>query len=101
MNTLFTETTDHIDVGYVAQLARLALTDDEKKSYQNQLDQILDYVAELDELDVEHVPPMAHPLPRNNVLRQDQERPGLDRTEVLNNAPQVRNDQFVVPKIIE
>ena len=101
MKVTFAETTDHIDVGYVAQLARLVLNEDEKASYQSQLDDILTYVAELNELDVTDVPPMAHPLPRNNVIRADELAPSLDRELVLENAPQVRNKQIVVLKIIE
>jgi len=101
MATEFKETTEHIDVGYVAHLARLQLADDEKQRYQQQLDQILDYAKELNELDVEGVEPMAHPRPMNNVFRADLVKPGLDRDTVLANAPQTRNHQFVVPKIVE
>lgn len=101
MNGTFRESTEHMDVAYVAQLARLHLTAEEQALYQRQLEQILGYVDELKAVDVSGVEPMAHPIPLSNVLRRDERREGLLREEALANAPSVRNQQFVVPKIME
>lgn len=101
MKNQFSESTEHINVAYVAQLARLHLTPDEQVLYQHQLDQILGYVDELKSLEVNGVEPMAHPIPMKNVLRLDEQKAGLPRDVALANAPSVRNHQFVVPKIVE
>ncbi len=90
-----------MDVEYIAHLARIRLTDEEKERFAGQLGQILAYVEELGELDVEGVEPTAHAVPVHNVFREDVARPGLDRDTVLGNAPATRSDQFLVPRIIE
>ncbi len=101
MKHTFAETADHIDVEYVARLARLRLTEEERAAYQKQLDDILDYVRVLNEADVEGVEPMVQPFTRHNVLRNDEPRPGLDRERVMENAPRARNNQFLMPLIVE
>src|SRR5690625_595939 len=60
-----------IDIDYVASLARLALTDDEKKLFSEQLGEVLTYMHKLDEVDVEGVEPMAHAFPAKNVWEED------------------------------
>ncbi len=97
----YTQAADKIDVRYVAHLARLHLSDAEAVRFQGQLEQILQYVKELQELDVSGVEPTAHAVPVQNVFRADEPRPGLDHAQAMANAPLARNDQFVVPKIIE
>lgn len=90
-----------IDVGYVANLARLGLTEDEKTRYQAQLGAVLDYMKQIDSIDVEGIEPTAHANPVFDVMREDVARPSLPREEVLRNAPQVMNDQFAVTKVVE
>lgn len=90
-----------IDVRYVAQLARLALTEEETARYQAQLGQILEFVAALQEVDVEGVEPTAHPGGLQNVLREDVAREGFSAVEALANAPRAGNGLFLVPKVIE
>lgn len=93
--------TDSIDVRYVAHLARLHLTDEEAALFQAQLDQVLGYVRELSDVDVSGVEPTAHAMPVLNVFRADVPAPGLNRDDVLSNAPAVRSSLFLVPKIVE
>jgi aspartyl-tRNA(Asn)/glutamyl-tRNA(Gln) amidotransferase subunit C len=88
------------DVEHVAMLARLALTDDEIEQLTGELGAILDYAAAVSALDTGDVPPTAHPLPIVNVLRPDEVRPGLDRDEVLAEAPAAEDGQFRVPRIL-
>jgi aspartyl-tRNA(Asn)/glutamyl-tRNA(Gln) amidotransferase subunit C len=88
------------DVEHVATLSRLALTDDEIEQLIGELGAILDYAAEVSALDTADVPPTAHPLPLVNVLRPDDPRPGLDRDEVLAEAPAAEDGQFRVPRIL-
>jgi len=91
---------EKIDVAYVANLARIQLTVAERETFQAQLIQIMDYVKDLEHVDVSAVEPMAHTERITNVLRKDEERCGLDRQVVLANAPAHDNEQFLVPKII-
>jgi aspartyl-tRNA(Asn)/glutamyl-tRNA(Gln) amidotransferase subunit C len=88
------------DVEHVATLSRLALTDDEIDQLIGELGAILDYAAEVSALDTADVPPTAHPLPLVNVFRPDDPRPGLDRDEVLAEAPAAEDGQFRVPRIL-
>lgn len=88
------------DAAYVARLARLALTDDELDTYAEQLAAVLDHAAEVAALDTAGVEPTAHPLPLRNVLRDDDVRPSLDRSEVLSQAPAAEDGRFRVPRIL-
>ena len=90
-----------LDVSYVANLARLSLSEDETKRYQAQLNNVLDYMKQIDSIDVSGVEPMAHASPVFDVMREDVARESLPREEVLRNAPQVMNDQFAVTKVVE
>jgi len=92
---------DSIDVRYVAHLARMHLADDEVARLQRQLEQIVGYVRQLNELDVAGIEPTAHAIPVQNVFRADEVRPGLAHGTVMANAPQARDGLFIVPKIIE
>ncbi len=91
----------HIDVSYVANLAKIQLTDQEAELFQAQLDQVLEYVEQLKEPDVSGVEPTAHAMPRVNVLREDTPRESLDHDTVLANAPAARDGHISVPKILE
>jgi aspartyl-tRNA(Asn)/glutamyl-tRNA(Gln) amidotransferase subunit C len=88
------------DVVHVARLARLALTEDELASLTRELGVILDHAARVSALDTAGVAPTAHPLPLANVFRPDDPRPGLDRDEVLSQAPDAEDGRFRVPRIL-
>jgi|HubBroStandDraft_6_1064221.scaffolds.fasta_scaffold1279149_2 aspartyl-tRNA(Asn)/glutamyl-tRNA(Gln) amidotransferase subunit C len=88
------------DVAHVARLARLDLTDDELEQFTVQLGAVLEHARDVEALDTAGVPPTAHPLPLRNVLREDRVVPGLDREEVLAQAPAVEADRFKVPRIL-
>ncbi len=90
-----------IDVAYVARLARLYLSEDEQKTFQKQLEQIVEYVRKIDRLDLEKVEPASHSQQINNVFREDEVFPGLDRDTVIANAPEEISGQFKVPRIVE
>ena len=103
MSKAFSSEAGHLDVAYVAHLARLHLTEEEVRAFQGQLDQVLAYVDQLRELDVEGIEPTAHAQPMENVLREDAAcpRPDEAREALLENAPARQADQFQVPRIIE
>lgn len=89
-----------IDVEYVAKLARVSLSAEEKTLFQKQLEEIVDYVNDISRVDVDGVQPMAHSTAHRNVFRRDESRAGLDRETVLKNAPVHDGRQFIVPKIV-
>jgi aspartyl-tRNA(Asn)/glutamyl-tRNA(Gln) amidotransferase subunit C len=89
------------EVEHIAELARLALTEEEKARYREQLSDILDYAARLQTLDTTNIPPTSSVLPARSVLRPDRPRPGLSPQDLLRNAPQTEQGQFRVPPILE
>lgn len=88
------------DVAKVADLARLDLTETELDRYTEQLGAVLDHAEDVASLDLDDVPPTAHPLPLVNVLRADAVVEGVDREEVLSQAPSVEDRRFRVPAIL-
>ena len=89
------------DVRKVASLARLSLDDEELVASGKQLTSILEYVRLLDEVDITGVAAMTHPVPAENVFREDQMLASLPREAALSNAPKTDGEFFVVPKILE
>jgi aspartyl-tRNA(Asn)/glutamyl-tRNA(Gln) amidotransferase subunit C len=94
-------TDQNLNLDYVANLARLALTDAEKAQFAAQLGDILHYVDKLKQVDVSGVEPMAHASPVFNVWESDVARPGLAVEAALRNAPAQRQHMIVVPKVVE
>ncbi len=94
------EPLDEAIVRHVAHLSRLALSDEEVRQFAVQLADILGYVAQLNELDTENVPPTAQAVPVSNVFRDDQPRDGLSAQQALSNAPARHQDFFKVPKVL-
>lgn len=90
-----------MDVGHVAHLACIDLTAVETELFQGQLDQVLHYIEQLNELDVSGVEPMIHPIAFDNVFRKDEPGESLPHNEVIANAPSASDGQFRVPKIID
>ncbi|MFM8856412.1 MAG: Asp-tRNA(Asn)/Glu-tRNA(Gln) amidotransferase subunit GatC [Actinomycetota bacterium] len=84
----------------VAKLARLDLSSEEVDTMTRQLAGMLDHFADIDSLDLAEVDPMTQPYPLVNVLRDDVVQPGLDRDEVLSQAPHAQDGRFQVPPII-
>jgi aspartyl-tRNA(Asn)/glutamyl-tRNA(Gln) amidotransferase subunit C len=91
----------NISIEHLSRLARLALTQDEKSRYENQLDNILHYVDKLNELDTAGIEATSHVFSISNVMREDIVRPSLDREDALMNAPDKTDTFYRVPKIIE
>ena len=88
------------DVRKVAQLARLDLPEERIATYTGQLERILDYVAHLQQVDTEGVPPTTRAVEVVNVTREDRVDPTPVREELLDLAPQREGDFFRVPKIL-
>jgi aspartyl-tRNA(Asn)/glutamyl-tRNA(Gln) amidotransferase subunit C len=92
---------ERVDIERLMVLSRIEFSEDEKKNIAESLAEILDYFRDLTEVDVDGVEESAHAYPIYNVLRDDVAGPVLSVTDALSNAPEERDDQFVVPKIIE
>jgi len=90
-----------IDVEHVARLARLGLSEEEKKLFSQQLSAILDYADNLKKLDTKDVPPTSHAIPMKNVFREDKVIPCENVEEILANAPEEEEHMFRVPRILE
>lgn len=93
--------TDDI-VRYVAGLSRLSLTDSDIVKFRTQLSSILDYIAQLNEVDTEGVLPTTHVLTSmKNVFREDDLEESLTPDEALSSAPSKKDNFFKVPKVIK
>jgi aspartyl-tRNA(Asn)/glutamyl-tRNA(Gln) amidotransferase subunit C len=98
------------EVERVAELANLELAEDENPAMQRDLNAILEYVAQLSELDTSDVEPLAQiadlldsvkDAGHGEALRQDARRPSLDRAQVMDEAPESDGSFFKTPKVIE
>jgi aspartyl-tRNA(Asn)/glutamyl-tRNA(Gln) amidotransferase subunit C len=93
--------TAHIDIEYVARLARIELSEDEKLRFSSQLDRVLGYCDKLGEVNLDGVEPMAHATPLYNVWDEDVAVEGFSPEQATANAPAKRENQIVVPKVVE
>ena len=91
----------HLDVRYVADLVRLKLTDDEIAELQPQLDHVLSYIEQLNEVNVDGIEPTAHASAVYNVFRADNPRDTFTQEQAIANAPHSGNGLFLVPKVVE
>ena len=90
-----------IDVEHVARLARLGLSETEKKSYGDQLSRILGYAEILQKLKTDDVEPTTHSLQMKNVLREDKAIPYEDTDAIISCAPKEESGMYAVPRIVE
>ncbi len=89
------------DVEYVAKLARLEVSEQEKEKFTAQLNDILLYIDKLNELDTTGVAPMTHAIAVTNAFREDKVLESLGTQKALANAPDARGEFFRVPKVID
>lgn len=89
------------EVRHIAKLARLRLSEEEQRLMAEQLSSILDYVEQLNELDVSQVEPLTHVLDLVNATREDVVEQRITHEEALRNAPSADSDYFRVPRVIE
>lgn len=88
------------EVAHLANLARLALTDDELDGFAGQLDAILEHVSQIQAVDVSGVEATGNPLTSVNVTRPDVVEPSLTQNEALAQAPKAADGRFAVPRIL-
>ena len=89
------------EVRHLALLVRLGLGDEEIERFREQLSNILENFEILQEVDTESVPPTAHSIALENVLREDEPAPSLPSNEVLANAPSKEEEYFKVRAVLE
>ena len=87
------------EVQKIGLIARLNLREDEIAGLQNELNTILDYVDQMDELDLDGVEPTTHSAELTDSLRDDVPVPSLPRETILLNAPESKDGAFLVPRI--
>lgn len=92
---------DQATVRRIARLARIAVEDEEVERLGQELNAILDFVAELSSVDVEGVEPLTSVLPMQMKKRQDVVTDGGFADDILANAPEREDHYFVVPKVVE
>jgi len=92
---------DRKEVEHIARLARLDLTEEEKKLFTEQLAEIVSYVEKLKELDIEGIEPTSHVEKLTTRLRQDKLKDSLSREDALSNAPESESGQFRVPLVVK
>ena len=89
------------DVNHIAKLARLDLTEDEKETYQKSLTSILEFADKLNDLDLDDVPPTAHAVAQQNVIRKDEVNSSLAVDRALANAAKSQDDQFAIQAVFD
>ncbi|MGA1205286.1 MAG: Asp-tRNA(Asn)/Glu-tRNA(Gln) amidotransferase subunit GatC [Opitutales bacterium] len=90
-----------VDIEKLAMLSRIQLTDEEKAAFSGQLSDILGFFQKLQEVDVEGIRPMAHPFEAEPFLREDVPAQPWEPQRSLANAPAARDNQVIVPKVVE
>ena len=89
------------EVLHVSRLARIDLDEAEVERFSEHLSNILENFTALQEIDTTGVPPMAQPIPQQNVLKPDEVAPSLSQEEVLANAPEKSGDYFKIRAVLE
>ena len=90
-----------MDIEKVAKLARLTLSEEEKRRFESQLDQILAHIEQLNRVDTTGVEPTTHAIPIHNAFREDEIKPSFPKDEVMGIAPAEEDGHFKVPRIID
>tara|TARA_X000000368_G_scaffold27981_2_gene21094 strand:+ start:12809 stop:13111 length:303 start_codon:yes stop_codon:yes gene_type:complete len=96
-----TDPISHDEVKHVANLARLRLTDEELEIFTDQLRAVLDHAKDVEALELDKIEPMSHPIPVENVMREDVPDEMLKHSDFFEQAPAVEDGRFLVPKILE
>ncbi|MGC8501505.1 Asp-tRNA(Asn)/Glu-tRNA(Gln) amidotransferase subunit GatC [Desulfurella sp.] len=82
------------------KLAKLKFQDKEIEKFSSQLNDILEYMKEIDELNLSNIEPLSNPLGNVNFFRQDRVEKNFQVEDILKNAPDRDNNYFKVPKVI-
>lgn len=89
------------DVKYVANLARLKISEEEQEKFAREMESIISFADMLGEVNTDNIEPTFHALELQNVLREDNVTNNYDREKLLQNAPSQYDGCFEVPKVVE
>jgi aspartyl-tRNA(Asn)/glutamyl-tRNA(Gln) amidotransferase subunit C len=89
------------NVAYIAHLARLAISPEEQRQYAEKLTELLGLIEQMNQVDTDDVKPLAHPLDTTQRLRPDQVTEPDQHEQLQKNAPAVKEELYLVPKVIE
>ena len=89
------------EVEYVAKLARLYVSEEEKAKLTKNMSAIIEFADTLPKIDTDGVAPAAHAIPVQNVFREDVVKDSYKRDDILKNAPEKEAGCFSVPKVVE
>ncbi len=90
-----------LDVDYIAKLARLELTEQEKSMFSQQIGTIVDYCSKINKVDISNVPAMVHAFgEEENAWQEDNPEPPWPVESALLNAPKVQENQIIVPRVV-
>ena len=89
------------DIEYVARLAKLKLSDEEKERLVSQMGDIVEFANNINKLNTDGVEPTNHILKIQNVFREDEVRESYSRDEILKNAPKKEAGCLVVPSVVQ
>ncbi|WP_022671106.1 Asp-tRNA(Asn)/Glu-tRNA(Gln) amidotransferase subunit GatC [Hippea alviniae] len=92
---------DKEEVRRIAKLSMLELKDEDVDKFCSQFNEILDYMKEIDELDLDKHEAVFHVIELQNVFREDKVKESIDNGRALENAPDAADGAFRVPKVIE
>jgi len=90
-----------IDIKHIIELARLYVTEEERKKFERQLPEIIEFFKNLEEVDTKNVPPTFHTMNLKNIMREDEVKDFEDREVILENAPLKEGEFFKVKRVIE
>lgn len=88
-------------IEYVGILAKLELSDEEKEAAKKDMGRMLDYIDQLNQLDTSNVEPLSHVFPVTNVFREDVVTNTDEHEKILANAPEMKEQSFMVPKTVD
>ncbi|MBZ8177111.1 Asp-tRNA(Asn)/Glu-tRNA(Gln) amidotransferase subunit GatC [Corynebacterium poyangense] len=89
------------EVAHLAKLSRLALSEEELAQFAGQIDDIIDHVKAVQQVDAAGVEPMSHPHNIRTTMREDVVTKTLTAEQALDQAPEVQEQRFVVPRILD
>ncbi len=89
------------EIKNIALLSRLEVDEAHMEQVEKALNDVLSYVTELEELNLDGVEPMAHAVPLQNVFREDEVKPSLDHKLAMQNAPEETDGYFTVPRVVQ
>lgn len=89
------------DVAYMANLARLRVSEEETEQLRDDMNKVLKYMDQLNQIDTSEVEPLEHVIELPPIYRKDVAKDPIDHDEALKNAPDANTDYFKVPRVIE